>query len=279
MIKRASHLDGEQGYLLLPQSWGAEGFFHPLLLLQSPGTASICCTASSQVAALRAMVINYYLLSGVMAHQCLQLRVFQPDWREIIRSVNTATRVVSLPAVLLSFLPSTWIFQGERGVQKNSRGCLKRQPTTKPLTRDERDQRGLQLHVLSSSAQMKGDDACQSLRKTACPGSLCEQGHGELRQGTDLFPVSHHMLQMQSSHMAAANVLCRKELQDHEVTQLPFECGLCGIYGTLSGIDGCLTPGLKLLGLCREDQLGFWKRNPSGVCKCFVPVLVALTQD
>lgn len=37
--------------------------------------------------------------------------------------------------------------------------------------------------------------------------------------------------------MAAANVLCRKELQDHEVTQLALEWGLSGIYGTLSGID------------------------------------------
>lgn len=78
--------------------------------------------------------------------------------------------------------------------------------------------------------------------------------------------------------MAAANVLCRKELQDHEVTQLPLEYGLSGIYGTLSGIDGCLIPGHKLLGLGREDQLGFWKRNPSGVCRCAVRVLVALTQ-
>lgn len=83
---------------------------------------------------------------------------------------------------------------------------------------------------------------------------------------------------MQSSHMAATNVLCRKELQDHEVTQLPLECGLSGIYGTLSGRDGCLIAGHKLLGLCREDQLGFWKRNPSGVCKWSVHVPVALTQ-
>lgn len=87
------------------------------------------------------------------------------------------------------------------------------------------------------------------------------------------------MLQMQSSHMAAANVLCRKELQDHEVTQLPPEYGLSGIYGTFSGIDGCLTPGHKLLGLCGEDQPSFWKGNPSGVCKCAVPVLVALTSE
>lgn len=86
------------------------------------------------------------------------------------------------------------------------------------------------------------------------------------------------MLQVQSSHMAVTNVLCRNELQDHEVTQLPLECGLCGISGTLAGRAGCRIPGHKLPGLWREDQLGFWKRNPSGICKCAVHVLVALTQ-
>jgi len=41
------------------------------------------------------------------------------------------------------------------------------------------------------------------------------------------------MLHTQRSNTAASSVLCRNKMQDHEVTELPLDHGLSGIYGTL----------------------------------------------
>lgn len=79
--------------------------------------------------------------------------------------------MISLPVVLSVLSPHNvdTSAQGEQEIQKNFRGSLKRQPTTKPLTHDERDQHGLQLHVLNFQPRRSEMMPVKSIRDSLLP--------------------------------------------------------------------------------------------------------------
>lgn len=202
---------------------------HPPLLLKFPWTASIWYTASSQVAALWATGINHYFLSGVMACQCLQLYVLQPDWRSHQIWKQRDTRVASLPAVLSPFPPQLGYFSMGRARSSIAFQGLSQETDSICLTTHTWWESYLHLIFQPRWSEMM---PVKSFKETACcPVSLA--GPRKSWCNEEIYSLSHTACCMcsfltQLHPVFSAGARCRTMKW-----QLPLQHGLSRIYGTL----------------------------------------------